>query len=45
VERDKLVITVETMQLDSDPASDACKVTLELRVYFSKAPKTPETPA
>ncbi len=45
VERDKVVITVETMRLDSDPASNVCNVTLELRIYFSKAPKTPETPA
>ena len=45
VERDKMVITVETMQLDSDPASDVCNVKLELRVYFSKAPTATETPA
>jgi len=45
VERDKLVITVETMQLDSDPASDVCNVKLELRVYFSKSPTATETPA
>ena len=44
-ERDKVIITVETMQLDSDPASDACNVKLKLRVYFSKTPKATETPA
>lgn len=45
VERDKVVITVETMQLDSDPASAACNIKLELRVYFSKAPQATEAPA
>jgi len=45
VERDKVVITVETMELQSDPASNVCGVKLELRVYFSKDAAAKETPA
>jgi Tfp pilus assembly protein PilO len=45
VERDKVVITVETMELRSDPASNVCGVKLELRVYFSKDASAKETPA
>ncbi|MFH1731695.1 MAG: type 4a pilus biogenesis protein PilO [Planctomycetota bacterium] len=45
VERGKVVITVERMELESDPLSERCGVKLELRVYFAKPAASMETPA
>ena len=43
VETGSAVITVEQMELESDPVSDLCGVTVELRVYFAKS-AIPESP-
>ena len=37
IERGKIVITVNNMELESDPLSDRCAVKLQLRVYFGKS--------
>ena len=37
VERDKILITIGNMELESDPLAKKCSVTLELRIYFAKS--------
>jgi|GEM_PF-3395753 len=37
VERDKVLITIENMELESDPLAKKCSVKLELRIYFAKS--------
>ena len=41
IERDKVLLTVQRMELESDPASGKCTVRLDLRAYFTKPAAAP----
>ncbi len=45
IEHDKMVMTLDKMELRSEPPSDKCSVKLELRIYFIKPAPGKERPA